>query len=212
MLLFKIIIFSLYVTKCNCLFIYKLIFVVIESPPISEKVAPPKKRRLPRVSLSNDNSPPTTPTNVNAPVSVQNCEDTKACPTTAGQEGRVEIVYSGTEGDSPTQVLESDAVLKERAAEMQQEFGACIRLSESRETSSSLSTTATTTRSQEMLGIGNCLVDPRLSRNRGGLFSNSEHLVGTVEKTLSFLGFEDRKMENHLPAKRKVGSCSIVDV
>lgn len=77
---------------------------------------------------------------------------------------------------------------------MQQEFGACVRMSEPRKPPNDVTTMG-------------CLMDPRLSRNRsGGLFSNSEHLVGTVEKTLSFLGFEDRKVEQ-TPAKRKVSSC-----
>lgn len=44
--------------------------------------------------------------------------------------------------------------------------------------------------------------DPRL-RNRP-LFSNSEHLVGTVEKTLSFLGYGDKKPESVTPTKRKL--------
>lgn len=71
---------------------------------------------------------------------------------------------------------------------MQQEFGARVRLPES-----------------GIIGAAQvgCLMDPRLSRERA-LFSNSEHLVGTVEKTLSFLGFNEKKEESHLPAKRKV--------
>lgn len=49
------------------------------------------------------------------------------------------------------------------------------------------------------------LLDPRLSRDRPtSLFSSSDHLVGTVEKTLSFLGFDDKKTEQVTPAKRKV--------
>lgn len=36
------------------------------------------------------------------------------------------------------------------------------------------------------------------------LFNNSEHLVGTVEKTLSILGFEDQKTDCLPPTKRKV--------
>ncbi|KAJ8938710.1 hypothetical protein NQ318_007998 [Aromia moschata] len=80
-----------------------------DSPPLSDMVAPPKKRRLPRESLSNDISPPTTPTSI-APPSVINKTETDR----PSQEGCVEIVYSGTDGDSPTQTLESDAILKER--------------------------------------------------------------------------------------------------
>lgn len=87
--------------------------VYLESPPISEAVAaPPKKRRLPRESLSNNDSPPTTPTNTTAPPLVS--EDANKSGTASDESSRVEIVYSGTEGDSPTQALESDAVLKER--------------------------------------------------------------------------------------------------
>lgn len=88
----------------------KCFLELTDSPPISEPVAaPPKKRRLPRESLSNNNSPPTTPTQTTAPPLP---EDTNK--SAGSDEGRVEIVYSGTDGDSPTQVLESDAVLKER--------------------------------------------------------------------------------------------------
>lgn len=90
--------------------------LLAESPPISEAVAPPKKRRLPRESLSNNDSPPTTPTNPNNPTQI-----VEEVPLAKGggdggatHDGRVEIIYSGTEGDSPTQVLESDAILKER--------------------------------------------------------------------------------------------------
>nr|XP_008192438.1 PREDICTED: uncharacterized protein LOC103312751 [Tribolium castaneum] len=49
-----------------------------------------------------------------------------------------------------------------------------------------------------------CLMDPRLSRDHHHIFSNSDHLVGTVEKTLSILGFEERKPEPITPAKRKL--------
>ncbi|KAJ8931905.1 hypothetical protein NQ314_015174, partial [Rhamnusium bicolor] len=38
-----------------------------DSPPLSDMVALPKKRRLPRESLSNDTSPPTTPTSLAPP-------------------------------------------------------------------------------------------------------------------------------------------------
>lgn len=65
---------------------------------------------MPRESLENNNSPPTTPTNTTAlPLPEEEINKNNG-----SDEGRVEIVYSGTEGDSPTQVLESDAVLKER--------------------------------------------------------------------------------------------------
>lgn len=47
-------------------------FFVTDSPTINDTVAPPKKRKLPRESLSNDNSPPSTPTSTGAAkVSVQ---------------------------------------------------------------------------------------------------------------------------------------------
>ncbi|XP_050310082.1 inactive histone-lysine N-methyltransferase 2E-like isoform X2 [Anthonomus grandis grandis] len=147
-----------------------------DSPPISDAVAPPKKRKLPRESLSNDNSPPNTPTNSGPPKFI----DT---PRTS-QEG-FENVYSGAEGDSPpSHILESDAELKERAVKMRQE-----------------------------LEIGaNTFADDRrtsleCSTGGGGLFCGSEHLVGTVEKTLSIFGFESNsssKPQVNLPVKRKL--------
>lgn len=75
---------------------------------------------------------------------------------------------------------------------MQQEFAASLRLPEP-------------PKMEEQLMTARYLLDPRLRRS-AGLFTNSEHLVGTVEKTLSFLGYEDRKPESITPAKRKV-SC-----
>lgn len=47
-----------------------------------------------------------------------------------------------------------------------------------------------------------CLLDPRLTRDRSLL--TSDQLVGTVEKTLSFLGYADKKHEAITPTKRKV--------
>ncbi|KAK9877038.1 hypothetical protein WA026_016065 [Henosepilachna vigintioctopunctata] len=156
-----------------------------ESPPLSNSVAPPKKRRLPRESISNDNTPPTTPTSL---VPASNTYE-----ETVPQEGCVEIVYSGAEcDDNHIEILESDAVLKERAAEMKQEFSQCI-------VPASVSEVA---QRPDTLTFG-CLMDPRL-RNHHPIFTNSEHLVGTVEKTLSILGFEDRKPEAITPAKRKL--------
>lgn len=55
----------------------------------------------------------------------------------------------------------------------------------------------------EIIGIPTTLSDPRLGRDRP-LFATSEQLVGTVEKTLSFLGFEDKKPEAITPTKRKL--------
>lgn len=72
---------------------------------------------------------------------------------------------------------------------MQQEFAASLRLSEPPKV-------------DHLIGT-RFMMDPRLRRD-AGLFSNSEHLVGTVEKTLSILGYEDKKPENITPAKRKV--------
>ncbi|XP_064211285.1 uncharacterized protein upSET isoform X2 [Tribolium castaneum] len=158
-----------------------------ESPPISETIAPPKKRRLPRESLSNDITPPSTPTSLAPPTS-----NNERPPV---QEGCVEIVYSGPDEDSPSQAIESDAVLEERVAEMKEEFSNCVvpPLQE---------VPAPTTR-PEMPPVS-CLMDPRLSRDHHHIFSNSDHLVGTVEKTLSILGFEERKPEPITPAKRKL--------
>nr|CAH7745442.1 unnamed protein product [Callosobruchus chinensis] len=148
-----------------------------DSPPISDMVAPPKKRRLPRESLSNEASPPSTPTGVSTAINDR-------------PEGHVEIVYSSADGDSPTQTLESDAVLKERAAKMKQEFSMIQSMSESLPSIR-----------QPSSGLG-CLMDPRLSRD-GNMFSGTD-LVGTVEKTLSILGFENEKEEKSDTPKRKV--------
>lgn len=63
--------------------------------------------------------------------------------------------------------------------------------------------------------MGGCrLMDPRLAARENAhhpLFTNSEHLVGTVEKTLSMLGFEERRPEQITPAKRKVSVCVVYD-
>lgn len=99
----------------------------------------------------------------------------------------MEIVYSGAEGDSPSHTLESDAELKERAAKMKQEFGKTVTLSSSDQVANNLSG----------------LLDRRLPRENA-LFTSSEHLVGTVEKTLSIFGFKNTKPEVTTPAKRKV--------
>ncbi|XP_030761841.1 uncharacterized protein LOC115886711 isoform X2 [Sitophilus oryzae] len=151
-----------------------------DSPTISEAVAPPKKRRLPRESLSNDNSPPTTPTS---------SEPAKMIDTPrSSQEGGVEIVYSSAEGDSPVQAMESDTELKERAAQMKQEFGKATQASAAEPSPGTPRTPRT-------------LLDPRLSRENS-IFANSDHLVGTVEKTLSMLGFESGGIAT--PTKRKL--------
>lgn len=153
-----------------------------DSPPLSDSVAPPKKRKLPRESISNDNSPPSTPTGL--PLS--NLD--------APREGCVEIVYNGPDGDSPGETLESDAILKERAAEMKQEFGKCL-------IPPPTAAINEIPQRPNLLSFG-CLMDPRLARNRHML--NSDQLVGTVEKTLSILGFNDRKPDPITPIKRKL--------
>ncbi|KAK5645040.1 hypothetical protein RI129_006340 [Pyrocoelia pectoralis] len=159
-----------------------------ESPPLPEMVPPPKKRRLPRESISSDTSPPTTPTNFN--LSVNGGEDVKRYKE---HEDRVEIVTPGTDGDSPTRVVIDDASLKERVAEMQQEIGSCFRLPDP----------ITDVPQKEVAPSTaplRCVMDPRLSRP---LFNSSDHLVATVEKNLSILGFED-KVTNAAPIKRKL--------
>ncbi|XP_074029645.1 SET domain-containing protein upSET isoform X3 [Leptinotarsa decemlineata] len=152
-----------------------------DSPPLSDMVAPPKKRRLPRQSLSMD-SPPSTPTSTLPPSSFNNPSNERTNP-----EGCVEIVCNSSGGDSPLQTLESDAILKERAAKMKQEFGKAL-------VSSSLELP------RSDLGPLSCL-DPRLSRE-GQIFNTD--LVGTVEKTLSILGLENNKPELPTLPKRKV--------
>lgn len=90
-----------------------------ESPSAAEMVAPPKKRKLPRESISND-SPPTTPTTLTPPVSIP-------LKTEAKQEGGVEIITA--EEDSPSHPdLSPEVNLNELAAEMRQEYGSCISL------------------------------------------------------------------------------------
>uniref|UniRef100_A0A1Y1NA62 SET domain-containing protein n=1 Tax=Photinus pyralis TaxID=7054 RepID=A0A1Y1NA62_PHOPY len=160
-----------------------------ESPPLTEMVPPPKKRRLPRESLSSDNSPPTTPTNFN--LAVNGGEEVKRFKE---HEDRVEIVTAGNDGDSPTRVVIDDASLKERVAEMQQEIGACFRLPEPIVEVPPKELASTTPPPLR------CALDPRLSRP---LFNTSEHLVATVEKNLSILGFED-KTTHAAPIKRKL--------
>lgn len=125
----------------------------------------------------------------------------------------MEIVYSGAGEDSPPQALESDAVLEERVAEMKEEFGKCVAPSATvPEAASIVPAPVMKTRSVDLPSVSCCVMDPRLSRDHHHqLFSNSD-LVGTVEKTLSIFGFEDRKPEPITPAKRKVivGYYSIV--
>lgn len=101
------------------------------------------------------------------------------------------------DGDSPTQTLESEAILKERAAKMKQEFSMLsLDLSSSR---------------TEMGSLGN-LMDPRLSRD-SRIFSSNTDLIGTVEKTLSILGLENAKPEGESPMpKRKVKVVSVVNL
>lgn len=100
----------------------------------------------------------------------------------------MEIVYSSAEGDSPSHSLESDAELKERAAKMKQEYGKPITLPFKEPPPNSLGG----------------FLDRTLSRDEGSLFANSDHLVGTVEKTLSIFGFKNAKPDSITPTKRKV--------
>lgn len=100
------------------------------------------------------------------------------------------------DGDSPTQTLESDAILKERAAKMKQEF-------------SMLSSLDLSSRS-EMSSL-NSIIDPRLSRD-SRIFPSNTDLIGTVEKTLSILGLENAKPQVETPApKRKVKVVSYLN-
>lgn len=102
------------------------------------------------------------------------------------------------DGDSPTQTLESEAILKERAAKMKQEFSmlSSLDLSSSRTEMSPLST----------------LMDPRLSRE-SRIFPTNTDLIGTVEKTLSILGLENTKPETEPPLpKRKVKVVSFGEI
>ncbi|XP_044755691.1 uncharacterized protein LOC123314454 isoform X2 [Coccinella septempunctata] len=153
-----------------------------ESPPISDMVAPPKKRRLPRESISNDNTPPSTPTSLVPPENRMDCE---AAGGPSQEPRSFHLLYEDCV-DSQKETLESDHVLKERAAEMKQEFGKTL-------------TTPEINQRPDTLSFG-CLMDPRLRNHH---FANSEHLVGTVEKTLSILGFEERKPEVP-PIRRKL--------
>lgn len=125
---------------------------VTESPPVPEMVAPPKKRRLPRESLSTDTSPPATPTSTVAPslpaviilLTAENlstnCDvlqtvESSEKQSDAPKDNRVEIC-SAVDSESPTQEVEPDAVLAERVIEMRQQFG-MPKLSETTTTSSS---------------------------------------------------------------------------
>lgn len=104
------------------------------------------------------------------------------------------------DGDSPTQTLESEAILKERAAKMKQEFSmlSSLDLSSSRSEMSSL----------------NSMIDPRLSRD-SRIFPSNTDLIGTVEKTLSILGLENapttKPVVESSPPKRKVKVVSFVN-
>ncbi|ERL90111.1 hypothetical protein D910_07465 [Dendroctonus ponderosae] len=83
--------------------------------------------------------------------------------------------------------MESDAELKERASQMKQEFGKSVILSSVEPISNNVVS----------------FLDPRLTREHS-MFCNSDHLVGTVEKTLSIFGFQSTRTEMSNPAKRKV--------
>lgn len=156
-----------------------------ESPPINDMVAPPKKRRLPRESISSDITPPSTPTSLVPPENRMEIDG----GTSSIEMRPFQLVYDDC-NDGQKETLESELILKERAAEMKQEFGKTY----------AQSATSEINQRPDTLSFG-CLMDPRL-RNHN--FTNSEHLVGTVEKTLSILGFEERKPEVVPPIRRKL--------
>lgn len=112
----------------------------------------------------------------------------------------MEIVCSMMDGDSPTQTLESEAILKERAAKMKQEF-------------SMLSSLDLSISSRSEINPLSSLMDPRLSRD-SRIFSSNTDLIGTVEKTLSILGLENAKPDpaEPPPPKRKVKVVSYVNL
>lgn len=118
---------------------------------------------------------------------------------------KVDILYSEADDDSPItpQHLESDSVLEERVAEMRDQFSKCaVPVSLEEPMSPPLSVIS----APQMPSVS-CLMDPRLARDHHHhhfLGGNSGDLIGTVEKTLSIFGFEDRKPEPITPAKRKV--------
>lgn len=108
------------------------------------------------------------------------------------QENSADIVYNNTlDDDSPSRTLEIDST-EERTLDPKDDY----------QGESSLKETFINRRSE--LSQSTCLMDPRLQKEHNSIFSNSEHLLGTVERTLSILGFEDRKPEPITPAKRKV--------
>lgn len=106
------------------------------------------------------------------------------------------------DGDSPTQSLESEAILKERAAKMKQEFSMLSNLDLS------------SSRPEINHSLGN-LLDPRLSRE-SRIFQTNADLIGTVEKTLSILGLENANSEPEPPTppkrKVKVVSCRQINL
>ena len=149
-----------------------------ESPPATEMVAPPKKRRLPRESMSSDTSP------VDVPQSILGLQKNENDDSTMDMSVVQEIDVSG-------QVMESENTLSE-TIDAKLNYS-CVHIPENVEP---------LTRKDK---IG-CVLDPRLGRDRQPLIANSDHLVGTVERTLSFLGYDDKKPEIITPAKRKVRS------
>ncbi|KAF5298183.1 hypothetical protein FQA39_LY02607 [Lamprigera yunnana] len=159
-----------------------------ESPPLPEMVPPPKKRRLPRESITIEVSQSPAPASFNT--SLNGSENGKRY---RDHEDRVEIITPRADGDSPTRVIIDDATLKERVAEMQQEIGSCFRLPEP----------IVELPPKDVLPAVvplRCMLDPRISRP---IFSAGDHLVATVEKNLSILGFEE-KAAHIPPAKRKL--------
>lgn len=108
------------------------------------------------------------------------------------QENPVDLAYNNTlDEDSPSRTLEIDST-DERTSEAKDDY----------QIESPLKETSVNRRSE--LPQNTCLMDPRLQKEHNSIFSNSEHLLGTVERTLSILGFEERKPEAITPAKRKV--------
>lgn len=133
------------------------------------------------------------------------------------ETGRVEIVYSGHDvGEdlgslSEQPEMESDAVLKERVAEMRMEFG---NANLKREEASDVSAECEKPIAPPVPAPS--LLDPRLGRCDHTMFRDSAQLLGTVEKTIRFYeeNFatpgpidkeeKEKKPEIVTPAKRKV--------
>lgn len=219
---------------------------VLESPPLSETVAPPKKRRLPRESISSDITPPTTPTSLVPPQLIihnnqidrqENCLDICTSNSNGGIDDNNDIINNSSSSSSSSNPIQqrtiidldnnnvtatittpvvaeddddidddeddddnNDDMIINNKESVEESHDLTIISSSSTTLTSTLSSVTTPTTATTISG----LMDPRLSRDlHHHIFtsSNSDHLVGTVEKTLSIFGFEDRKPE---PVKRKV--------